>query len=89
MLTIVSYLCIGIHFVTKDYQYAQLLCKDTKTERNGKIYFVIPEAKYLHECGDRQHLCHSKVHHYLSFEFFHIFKMESALFFSTKHVWNP
>lgn len=21
--------------------------------------------------------------------FFHIFKIESALFFSTKHVWNP
>ena len=24
-------------------------CKDTKVERNGKIYFVIPEMKYLRE----------------------------------------
>lgn len=70
MLIIVSYFCSGIQFVTKDYQYAQLLCKDTKTERNGKIYFVIPEAKYLHERCDKQHLCHSMVHHYLSFEVF-------------------
>ena len=24
-------------------------CKDTKVERNGKIYFDIPEMKYLRE----------------------------------------
>ena len=38
-----------IHFVTKDYRYTQLLCKDTKSEWSGKIYFGITEAKYLLE----------------------------------------
>lgn len=38
-----------IHFVTKDYRYTHLLCKDTKTERSGKIYFDISETKYLLE----------------------------------------
>lgn len=38
-----------IHFVTKDYRYTQLLCKDTKSEWSGKIYSGITEAKYLLE----------------------------------------
>ena len=37
------------NLLQKDYQYTKLLCKDTKSERSGKIYFGIPEAKYLHE----------------------------------------
>ena len=40
--------CNEIQFITKACQYAKLLCKDTKSEWSGKIYFGIPEAKIEH-----------------------------------------
>ena len=49
MLIIFCIFCSKNQIITKNCHHAQLLCKDTKVERNDKFFFGITETKHLHE----------------------------------------
>ena len=47
MSIIFSYFCSENQVITKNYHHAQLLCKDTKVERNDKIFDISETSIFM------------------------------------------